>query len=189
MYNIFYKAFCITLFILVLISCEEKMTSNSSLATTNSVSEGNSRSKSIKMGNCSWCSKEIVNGNEHFEVGLRNINGNLNYIFYSNSELGGTGGLPGEEVKKPHENQYEGLFFCSLKCLNELASSHLLTIKYTFLNINSFDPLEGLDENKVNPFDYGKPVNDGSRGGAPIGDGSRGGSPVDNGNNQGNGLK
>lgn len=180
MYNIFYKAFCITLCILVLISCEEKMNSKSSLATTNSVSEGNSRSKSIKMGNCSWCSKEIVDGNKHFEVGLRNINGNLNYIFYStNSELGGTGGLPGEEVKKPHENQYEGLFFCSLKCLNELASSHLATNKYTFLNFNSFDPLEGLVENNVNPFDYGKPVNDGSRGG----------SPVDNGNNQGNGLK
>lgn len=97
--------------------------------------------------NCSWCDKTLIEF--RYNVNLRSVKGKIKYVYSEGGPFGGTEGLPGLAVSDASENPYKGLDFCSLKCLNELATSQLTNNKYDFINSNCINPLEGLDRSKT----------------------------------------
>lgn len=75
---------------------------------------------------CSWCDKTLTG---RFEVYLSDVKGKTKFVYASSGPLGRIREI---EPSKKFENPYYGLSFCSLKCLNEFASSKLVINKYEF---------------------------------------------------------
>ena len=75
---------------------------------------------------CSWCDKTLTGT---FEVYLSDVKGKTKFVYATSGPLGRIREI---EPSKKIENPYYGLSFCSLKCLNEFASSKLVINKYEF---------------------------------------------------------
>ena len=78
------------------------------------------------LGECSWCDKTLTG---KLEVYLSDVKGKTKFVYATSGPLGRIREI---EPSKKFENPYYGLSFCSLKCLNEFASSKLVINKYEF---------------------------------------------------------
>lgn len=94
-----------------------------------------------KQDDCSWCGNPLKE--KRFQVKLRKIDKKNMFVYAFgiwDGELGGTDGLVGTEPNPfdKLENPYNGLKFCSLKCLNEFSSSKLVNTKFELVNNDGF---------------------------------------------------